>query len=70
MPISSPSRRRYFPGRTRVFGRRCLPKRYGWGAHYDADGRIALYGVETEDYRRLTSQSGTKVVPAMRNRRP
>lgn len=47
-----------------------LPKRYGWGAHYDANGRIALYGVETGDYRRLISQSGIKVVPAMRNRRP
>jgi hypothetical protein len=46
-----------------------LPKRYGWGAHYDAGGRIALYGVETDDYRRLTSQSDIRVVPAMRNRR-
>src|SRR5579871_1095656 len=31
-----------------------LTKRYGWGAHYDAEGRIALYGMETDDYRRLT----------------
>jgi hypothetical protein len=45
-----------------------LPKRYGWGAHYDADGRIALYGVESDDYRRLTSLADIKVVPAMRNR--
>jgi hypothetical protein len=44
-----------------------LPKRYGWGAHYDADGRIALYGVETDDYRRLMSQPEIKVVMAMRN---
>jgi len=47
-----------------------LPKRYGWGAHYDANGRIALYGIETADYRRLTSQPGIEVIPAMRNRRP
>lgn len=46
-----------------------LPKRYGWGAHYDANGHIALYGVETDGYRRLTSQSDIKVIPAMRNRR-
>ncbi len=45
-----------------------LPKRYGWGAHYDADGRIALYGVETDDYRRLMSQPDIKIVTAMRNR--
>lgn len=47
-----------------------LPKRYGWGAHYDANGRIALYGVETDDYRQLTSQSNVRIIPAMRNRRP
>ncbi|MBD0321744.1 MAG: hypothetical protein ICV87_15515, partial [Gemmatimonadetes bacterium] len=28
-----------------------LPKRYGWGVHYDAQGRIALYGMEAEAYR-------------------
>lgn len=47
-----------------------LPKRYGWGAHYDAHGRIALYGVETDAYRQLTSQPDITVIPAMRNRRP
>jgi hypothetical protein len=47
-----------------------LLKRYGWGAHYDDNGRIALYGVETDDYRRLTSQPDIKVIPAMRNRSP
>ncbi|HVZ07739.1 DUF6157 family protein [Rhodopila sp.] len=46
-----------------------LPNRYGWGAHYDASGRIALYGLGTDDYRRFTSQPGIKVIPAMRNRR-
>lgn len=46
-----------------------LPKRYGWGAHYDANGRIALYGAETDDYRRLTSCPDIKVVLAMRSRK-
>jgi hypothetical protein len=46
-----------------------LPKRYGWGAHYDAKGRIALYGVETDEYRRLTSRVDIAVIPAMRNRK-
>jgi hypothetical protein len=47
-----------------------LPKRYGWGAHYDGNGRIALYGVETDDYRHLMSRPDIKVIPAMRNRSP
>ena len=48
-----------------------LPKRYGWGVHYDAHGRIALYAMESEDYRRL-SRGGAgdpALVRAMRNRR-
>ncbi len=27
-----------------------LGKRYGWGIHADADGRIALYGVDSPQY--------------------
>ncbi|GJD48584.1 hypothetical protein OPKNFCMD_1307 [Methylobacterium crusticola] len=44
-----------------------LPKRYGWGVHYDDAGRIAIYGAETERYRELAA--GPAVVPAMRSRR-
>ena len=48
-----------------------LPKRYGWGVHYDAQGRIALYGADTDDYRRLSrgGKGDPAVVRAMRNRR-
>lgn len=45
-----------------------LPKRYGWGIHYDADGRVAIYGVETREYRELLNRSELKQVSAMRNR--
>lgn len=47
-----------------------LPKRYGWGAHYDEEGRIALYGAETEDYGRFAVCKSLKVIPAMRNGKP
>lgn len=46
-----------------------LPKRYGWGVHYDGRGRIALYGAETLDYRRFASCMGLKIIAAMRNGR-
>lgn len=46
-----------------------LTKRYGWGAHHDPEGRIALYGVETADYRRLAVTPGLDVVKAMRSKR-
>ncbi|MEO5913534.1 MAG: DUF6157 family protein [Luteolibacter sp.] len=45
-----------------------LPKSYGWGVHYDAEGRIGLVGVESEEYRKL-SESGLKQVYAMRSKR-
>ena len=47
-----------------------LPKKYGWGVHHDRAGRIALYGVESEEYRRFASGAGgVKVVMALRSKR-
>lgn len=49
-----------------------LTKRYGWGVHHDAAGRLALVPVESAEYRRFASGAvaGVAVVPAMRNRKP
>lgn len=44
-----------------------LGKRYGWGIHADGQGRIALYGVETPEYRELVSSDELTVRKAMRN---
>lgn len=48
-----------------------LPKEYGWGVHYDGRGRLALYGVESAEYRRFASGAvpDVKLVPAMRSMR-
>ncbi|MBV8933394.1 MAG: hypothetical protein JOZ47_11195 [Kutzneria sp.] len=32
-----------------------LGKRYGWGVHADADGRVALYGMQTAEYAELAT---------------
>ncbi|MFC4619506.1 DUF6157 family protein [Camelliibacillus cellulosilyticus] len=45
-----------------------LPKKYGWGIHYDAEGKIALYGMETEAYQKF-SQSDLQILYAMRSSR-
>lgn len=45
-----------------------LPKTHGWGVHADAEGRIALYGVETEEYRRLAADPALRQLRAMRSR--
>lgn len=51
-----------------------LGKRFGWGIHADEDGLLALYAVDSPEYRTLasgTSPGGRDVTvrPAMRSRR-
>ncbi len=47
-----------------------LPKKYGWGVHYDQHGRIAIYPVDSEAYRGFAEAGGdTKQVTALRSKR-
>ncbi|MGM0882367.1 MAG: DUF6157 family protein [Bacillota bacterium] len=46
-----------------------LPKKYGWGIHFNAEGKMALVPMESPDYQRfLESGNGSlKLLAAMRN---
>lgn len=44
-----------------------LSKRYGWGVHSNNEGKIALYGCETAEYKKLSKDGALKVVKAMRS---
>ena len=46
-----------------------LTKRYGWGVHNDKDGKIALYGIETPEYKKFLKDKNLKIVKAMRTSR-
>jgi len=46
-----------------------LPKSFGWGLHYDAQGRITLHAVDTPEYERLRGDRSLTQVRAMRSRR-
>lgn len=47
-----------------------LPKRYGWGVHHDAEGRIAIYAVDSAEYTRLSDPAnGLQQLKAMRSSR-
>lgn len=48
-----------------------LPKRYGWGLLFDAEGRITLCPMESEQYKAIVEGKvpGVRVVKAMRSRR-
>lgn len=45
-----------------------LGKRYGWGIHHNAEGKIALYGCNTPEYRNYLAQTGIKIVKAMQSK--
>ena len=46
-----------------------LTKRYGWGVHSDAEGKIAIYGVESEAYRQLVTDESVLKKKGMRSKR-
>jgi hypothetical protein len=46
-----------------------LTKQFGWGIHFDANGKIALYGMETEQYQQLLDDPKINKVKAMRTSR-
>ncbi len=45
-----------------------LTKRYGWGAHYDENGKIALYAVGSAEYKQL-AETALNQLFAMRSKR-
>ena len=47
-----------------------LTKQYGWGAHYDRKGGIAIYPVESDEYQRFVKDKNIKKFSAMRSKRP
>lgn len=62
--------------RARLFakGQACLRssplgKRYGWGLHHDADGRVALVPRESDEYAALAADPTLSHTRAMRSRR-
>lgn len=46
-----------------------LPKKYGWGVHYDEQGKIAIYGMDSPEYQRFTTSSDVQLINAMRTSR-
>ena len=44
-----------------------LTKRYGWGVHHNHEGKIALYGCETSEYKKFLKDKKIKIVKAMKS---
>lgn len=68
------SKREYDAAREEFFskGQPCLrssplTKRYGWGVHSDATGKIALYAVESADYKKMAKDKSLDHTKGMRS---
>jgi hypothetical protein len=46
-----------------------LTKTYGWGIHSDHEGRVALFGMESEEYQKFLKDGKIKKVRAMKSSR-
>lgn len=46
-----------------------LVKTYGWGIHHDAESRVALIAMESDQYRELQSRADLDIRPGMRSRK-
>jgi len=46
-----------------------LTKQYGWGVHCDSAGKIAIYPVESDEYRALANDPSLAHKKAMRSKR-
>jgi hypothetical protein len=46
-----------------------LGKTFGWGVHSDAQGRVAIFAVDSPEYRELAADPRIKQVKAMRSKR-
>lgn len=63
------ARKEFFSKGQACFRASPLTKRYGWGVHSNEEGRIAIYGSETEEYQKLKNDKNLKVVKAMKSAR-
>lgn len=62
-------RQHYFSKGQPCFRASPLTKSYGWGVHSNEDGKVAIFGSETKEYKKLLADDSVKKVKAMRSKR-
>lgn len=63
------SRAKFFSKGQPCFRASPLTKSYGFGIHSDDKGKIALYGMESDEYQNYVTEDKIKKVKAMRSRK-
>lgn len=46
-----------------------LTKRYGWGVHYNKEGKMAIYSAGTAEYKKLMNDKTLQVLKAMKSKK-
>jgi Family of unknown function (DUF6157) len=46
-----------------------LTKRYGWGVHYDENGKMAIYASDSAEYAKFSKDKKLAVIKAMKSSR-
>lgn len=46
-----------------------LTKSYGWGIHCNKEGKIAIFGAETDEYKKIMEDDSVKKIKAMSSKR-
>lgn len=46
-----------------------LTKRYGWGVHYNKDGKMAIYSAGTAEYKKLMNDKTLQLLKAMKSKK-
>ncbi|MBO0992854.1 DUF6157 family protein [Bacillus sp. SD088] len=62
-------REQFFAKSKACFRASPLVKKYGWGIHYDHEGKIAIYGVNSAEYQRFLHNDQIQKRKGMRSQR-
>lgn len=66
---SAENRTKFFAKGQACFRASPLVKTHGYGVHHDVNGKVAVYGVETAQYRDLIEDDAVTKIAGMRSKR-
>jgi len=69
LPPNEENKQEFFSKGQACFRASPLGKRYGWGIHFDENGKMALYNLDSPEYQNLKADPNLKHVKAMRNKK-
>ncbi|GAA4905364.1 DUF6157 family protein [Mucilaginibacter defluvii] len=63
------AREQYFSKGQACLRASTLAKRYGWGIHSNAEGKVAIYGLGSDEYEQYSHNKQLKQLKAMRSKK-